>query len=84
VAPLTYLIKKTSMAIVNKAIVVIKTLWPQRAIFPSILTLPVNLEIVQPGRGRIVIAPYMGARLHTSTPAWVVSKRRNSSKISRF
>jgi hypothetical protein len=33
-----YRIKETTMAIVNKAIVVIKTLWPQRAISPSILT----------------------------------------------
>jgi hypothetical protein len=75
VATLTYLIRKTSMAIVNKPIVVIKTLWPQRAILPSILTLPVNLEIVQPGRGCSVIAPDMGARPYSSTPAWVVTRR---------
>jgi hypothetical protein len=34
-----YLTKKTTIAIVNKAIVVIKTLWPQRAISPSMFTL---------------------------------------------
>lgn len=37
--------KDTTIAIVSKPIVVIKTLWPQRAIFPSMFKLPVtNLE----------------------------------------
>ncbi len=46
-----YLIKKTTIAIVNKAIVVIKTLWPQRAISPSMFTLSRYLNMVQPGSG---------------------------------
>jgi hypothetical protein len=35
-------IKDTTIPIVNKAIVASKTLWPQRAIIPSILDLPVT------------------------------------------
>jgi hypothetical protein len=38
-----YLIKKAIIAMVKKAIVVSKTLWPQRAIFPSIF-FPVNFK----------------------------------------
>jgi hypothetical protein len=37
-----YLTKKMTIAMVNKAIVVIKTLCAQRAIGPSMLSLPVN------------------------------------------
>jgi hypothetical protein len=37
-----YRIKDTTIAIVSKAIVAINTLWPQRAIDPSILNLPVT------------------------------------------
>jgi len=33
-----YLMKEITMVIVNKAIDVIKTLWPQRAIRPSMFT----------------------------------------------
>jgi hypothetical protein len=41
-SPGGYRIKDTTIAIVSKPIVVIKTLWPQRAINPSILNLPVT------------------------------------------
>jgi hypothetical protein len=37
-----YRIKDTTIAMVSKAIVAINTLWPQRAIDPSILNLPVT------------------------------------------
>jgi len=40
--PYGYRIKETTIAIVSKAIVVIKTLWPHRAINPSIFNLPVT------------------------------------------
>jgi hypothetical protein len=41
-SPDGYRIKETTIAIVSKAIVVIKTLWPQRANNPSIFNLPVT------------------------------------------
>jgi len=47
-----YRMKDTTIAIVSKPIVVIKTLWPQRAIIPSMFNLPVtNHKTPQPGRG---------------------------------
>jgi hypothetical protein len=42
IRPHGYRNKDTTMVIVSKAIVAIKTLWPQRAINPSMLKLPVK------------------------------------------
>jgi hypothetical protein len=74
------------MAIVNKAIDVIKTLWPQRAIRPSMLTPPVNLKMVQPGSGYTSWATYMGASPWSSTSAQVMTKTaefRENQRLER-
>jgi hypothetical protein len=48
-----YRIKDTTIAIVSKPIVVSKTLWPQRAINPSMFNLPVTKsQKSRPGSGR--------------------------------
>jgi hypothetical protein len=69
-SPVGYWIKVTTIAIVSKAIVVIKTLWPQRAIIPSILNLPVTKSQNTATWERLQFrCTNMGAIRYSSTPA---------------
>jgi hypothetical protein len=62
------------MAIVNKAIDVIKTLWPQRAIRPSMFT-PGKSQNGAAWEWLHFVATYMGATPWSSTSARVMAKR---------
>jgi hypothetical protein len=48
-----YRIKDTTIAMVSKAIVAINTLWPQRAIDPSILNTPGNVIARHGNSGKV-------------------------------
>jgi hypothetical protein len=49
--PRGYLVRSTTIAMVKKAIVVIKRLWPQRAISPIMLQFPMKTKLCSLVRG---------------------------------
>jgi hypothetical protein len=63
-----YLAQATTMAIVNSPIVVSSTLWPQRAMSPSMVKSPVKFQMMQLGAWQRFRCPYFERRTPGSFP----------------
>jgi len=67
----SYRTKDTTIATVSKAIVAIKTLWPQRAIIPSMFNLPVTSRKTPQLGNSCSFAALIWAQFVTVQPRWM-------------